>query len=218
MAEEKRAFRKTRVGKVVSDKKEFTNRVKTGLLISLGVYAILSAIILIFAEPLLSAMATSPDIIKESATYIRIESIANIFGILFSFVSVALISLGKDRFVYILTGIKLILCIVSDTACAISAKNKDIKPLLDELQKAITHIMGAYTTDSVCISNVRHYEALSRALEAIRRVKQGLADGISGEFLSMDLQDCLNALGEVTGQITSQDVLNNIFSKFCIGK
>lgn len=88
---------------------------KTGLLISLGVYAILSAIILIFAEPLLSAMATSPDIIKESATYIRIEGIANIFGILFSFVSVALISLGKDRFVYILTSTKLILCIVSDT-------------------------------------------------------------------------------------------------------
>lgn len=103
------------IGKVISDKKEFTNRVKTGLLISLGVYAILSAVILIFAEPLLSAMAASPDIIKESATYIRIEGIANIFGILFSFVSVALISLGKDRFVYILTGIKLVLCIISDT-------------------------------------------------------------------------------------------------------
>jgi tRNA modification GTPase len=41
---------------------------------------------------------------------------------------------------------------------------------------------------------------------------------LSGEFLSMDLQDCLAALGEITGQITSQEVLNNIFSKFCIGK
>ncbi len=102
------------IGKVISDKKEFTNRVKTGLLISLGVYAMLSTVILIFAEPLLMAMATSTDIIKESATYIRIEGIANIFGILFSFVSVALVSLGKDRFVYMLTGIKLVLCIVSD--------------------------------------------------------------------------------------------------------
>ena len=87
------------IGRVVSDKKEFTNRVKTGLLISLGVYSALSLLILIFAEPLLSAMAASPDIIRESATYIRIEAVANIFGILFSFVSVALVTL----------------CVVSDT-------------------------------------------------------------------------------------------------------
>jgi len=103
------------IGKVVSDKKDFTNRVKTGLLISLAVYSALSVFILIFAEPLLSAMAASKDIIKESAAYIRIEAIANIFGILFSFVSVALVTLGKDRFVYILTGTKLVLCVVSDT-------------------------------------------------------------------------------------------------------
>ena len=103
------------IGKVVSDKREFTNRIKTGLLISLGAYSLLSALILIFAEPLLSAMATSPEIIGESAVYIRIEAVANIFGILFSFVSVALVSLGKDRFVYILTGVKLFLCVVSDT-------------------------------------------------------------------------------------------------------
>ena len=103
------------IGNVVSDKKEFTNRIKTGLLISLGVYSVLSVLILIFAEPLLSAMAASPDIIKESAAYIRIEAVSNIFGILFSFVSVALVTLGKDRFVYILTGVKLVLCVVSDT-------------------------------------------------------------------------------------------------------
>ena len=103
------------IGKVTSDKEEFTNRVKTGLLISLGAYSLLSALILIFAEPLLAVMATSTDIIKESASYVRIEAIANIFGILFSFVSVALVSLGKDRFVYILTGVKLVLCITSDT-------------------------------------------------------------------------------------------------------
>ncbi|MBR5942783.1 MAG: multidrug transporter [Clostridia bacterium] len=103
------------IGKVVSDKEEFTNRVRTGLLISLSVYSALSVLVLVFAEPLLSAMATSPDIIRESAVYIRIEAVANIFGILFSFVSVALISLGKDRFVYVLTGVKLVLCVVSDT-------------------------------------------------------------------------------------------------------
>lgn len=103
------------VGKVVGDKKEFTNRIKTGLLLSLGIYAIFSIAMMIFAEPLLNAMATSPEIIEESATYIRIESIANIFGILYSFVCVALVSLGRDKLVYILTGAKLVLCLLSDT-------------------------------------------------------------------------------------------------------
>ncbi len=103
------------VGKVISDRKEFTNRLKTGLWISLGIYSVLAAAVIIFAEPMLTAMAATPDIIADSATYIRIESIANIFGILFSFGSVALISLGRDKLVYILTGVKLVLCLISDT-------------------------------------------------------------------------------------------------------
>lgn len=103
------------VGKVISDRKEFTNRLKTGLLISLGIYSVLAVAVILFAEPMLTAMAATPDIIADSATYIRIESIANVFGILFSFGSVALISLGKDKLVYILTGVKLVLCLISDT-------------------------------------------------------------------------------------------------------
>ena len=73
-------------------------------------------------------------------------------------------------------------------------------------------------TSAVMLSNARHYEAISRAHEAIIRVQQGLREQLSGELLSLDLQDCLSALGEVTGQITNQEVLSNIFSKFCIGK
>ena len=103
------------VGKVISDRKEFTNRLKTGLLISLGIYSVLAVAVIIFAEPMLTAMAATPDIIADSVTYIRIECIANIFGILFSFGSVALISLGRDKLVYILTGAKLVLCLVFDT-------------------------------------------------------------------------------------------------------
>jgi tRNA modification GTPase len=68
--------------------------------------------------------------------------------------------------------------------------------------------------NAVTISNTRHYEALVRAQAAIQRVQDGLQTQLSGEFLSMDLQDCLTALGEITGQISSQEVLNNIFSKF----
>lgn len=100
----------------------------------------------------------------------------------------------------------------------ISARKGEISPLLAALSAAVRAITSGFNGDSVCISNLRHYEALTRAHEAILRVQDGLRNQISGEFLSMDLQDCLTALGEVTGQITSQDVLTNIFSKFCIGK
>ena len=97
----------------------------------------------------------------------------------------------------------------------ISAKKGEIEPLRRELVRIARESMQ---TSAVMLSNVRHYEAVSRAHEAIVRVQQGLADGLSGELLSLDLQDCLAALGEVTGQITNTEVLTNIFSKFCIGK
>lgn len=98
----------------------------------------------------------------------------------------------------------------------ISAKNGEIEPLKQELVRvAKEQLDGA---SAVMLSNARHYEAVQRAHEAIERVQAGLQEGLSGELLSMDLQDCLSALGEVTGQITNQEVLSNIFSKFCIGK
>ena len=98
----------------------------------------------------------------------------------------------------------------------LSAKSGNVEVLKQEL---ITFAREQYDTrNAVTISNTRHYEALVRAQEAIQRVQDGLQMQISGEFLSMDLQDCLSALGEITGQITSQEVLNNIFGKFCIGK
>ena len=89
---------------------------------------------------------------------------------------------------------------------------------IEQLKHALVQAAGKQEQNGAVISSARHYEALTRALEAIRRVQQGLSDNLSGEFLSMDLQDCLTALGEITGKITSQEVLNNIFSKFCIGK
>lgn len=103
------------VGQVKDDKKEFSNRVRTGMLISLGVYAVLSAVILIFAEPLLALMATDGSILEASAAYIRIESIANIFSILTQFALVALVTVNKSKYLYVLTGARLALCLVSDT-------------------------------------------------------------------------------------------------------
>ena len=104
---------------------------------------------------------------------------------------------------------------VTGEGLRISAKNNEIEPLKQELVRIAKASMD---TSAVMLSNARHYEAIKRAHEAIQRVQEGLQAGLSGELLSMDLQDCLNALGEVTGQITNQEVLTNIFSKFCIGK
>ena len=99
----------------------------------------------------------------------------------------------------------------------LSAKFDSLEPLKEAIYSA-----AGITADShelaTAISSARHYEALVRAREAILRVQQGLQDQLSGEFLSMDLQDCLDAIGEITGEITNDEVLGNIFSKFCIGK
>ena len=103
------------IGKVITDKKEFTNRIKTGLIITLSIYLVLSAVIVCFAKPLLSLMATETTIIDASAIYIRIESVANIFLILSQFVLVALITINKSKYLYILTIIRLILSLVCDT-------------------------------------------------------------------------------------------------------
>ena len=103
------------IGVVKDDKAEFSNRVRTGMAISLCVYALLSAVILIFAEPLLKIMATDTSIIEASADYIRIESIANIFSILTQFTLIALVTLNKSKYVYLLTAARLILCLISDT-------------------------------------------------------------------------------------------------------
>ena len=103
------------IGKVIKEKKEFTNRVKTGMLMALGVYLILSAVIICFTKPLLSLMATDSSIIDASATYIRIESVANIFLILTQFALVTLVTINKSKYLYILTIARLILSLVCDT-------------------------------------------------------------------------------------------------------
>lgn len=103
------------MGQAVADKKEYTNRIRSGLLISLGIYTVCSTLVMIFVNPLLRFMAVSSDIISESANYIRIECIANIFGILYSFICVALITIGKDKLVYAITAAKLILSLILDT-------------------------------------------------------------------------------------------------------
>jgi tRNA modification GTPase TrmE len=74
------------------------------------------------------------------------------------------------------------------------------------------------TKNDIIVTNIRHYEALKNAQASIQRAKEGLENNISGDFLSQDIRECIHYLGEITGQITDNDILGNIFAKFCIGK
>ncbi len=103
------------IGKVLTNKEEFANRIRTGLLVSVSAYAILSIIIIAFANPLLSLMATDKAIIDASAIYIRVESVASIFSLVFNFIMVGMVTLGKEKYVYVLTAVKLVLCLLVDT-------------------------------------------------------------------------------------------------------
>ena len=91
---------------------------------------------------------------------------------------------------------------------------------LDTLIRELTNTvnLNPLNTSDIIVSNIRHYEALSHAREAIHRVKDGIQSGLSGEFISQDIRECLHYLGEITGEISTDEVLGNIFDKFCIGK
>jgi tRNA modification GTPase len=90
----------------------------------------------------------------------------------------------------------------------------------NQLQKLLvnTAAIPSIGEDDVIVTNMRHYEALKKALEAILRVKDGLEINITHDFLAQDIRECMFYIGEITGQISTDEILGNIFSKFCIGK
>jgi tRNA modification GTPase len=100
---------------------------------------------------------------------------------------------------------------------AISAKQGNH---LEELQQLLVHAahIPSITASDVIVTNIRHYEALTRAHEAIERVRQGLQSNLSGDFLSQDIRECIFHLSDIVGEVTTDMVLHNIFQKFCIGK
>ncbi len=99
----------------------------------------------------------------------------------------------------------------------ISAKHhQNIHELEQKLLQAINY--SKFTQSDIIITNSRHYEALRHADEAIDRVIQGLDMGLSNDLLAEDVRQIMYYLGEITGEITTDEVLGNIFSKFCIGK
>ncbi len=99
----------------------------------------------------------------------------------------------------------------------ISAKNdEDIEKLKRNIAVYGRNLVVG--ENEVLVTNLRHYEALIKAAESLVKVKEGLDFGISTEFVAQDLKEVLYYLGSITGEISSSDVLNSIFGRFCIGK
>ena len=99
----------------------------------------------------------------------------------------------------------------------LSAKKREH---IEELQRMLitSAHLPTITQNDVIVTNVRHYEALNNALEAIHRVQEGLTNNISGDFISQDIRECIFHLSDIAGEVTNDMVVQNIFQHFCIGK
>ena len=99
----------------------------------------------------------------------------------------------------------------------VSAKNQtgiqNLKTLLSRMQKDLLA-----DSDTTLVTNLRHIEALTKTLEALRRVKDGLSTGIPTDLVAQDIREAIHYLGSITGAIEEEEVLGVIFSRFCIGK
>lgn len=100
---------------------------------------------------------------------------------------------------------------------AISARQKTNIEKLQKILTEVTHIPSISTND-VIVTNLRHYEALTHALDAITRVEQGLISSLPSDLISQDLRECIFHLNDIIGEVTTDEVLGNIFEHFCIGK
>jgi tRNA modification GTPase len=96
-----------------------------------------------------------------------------------------------------------------------ASQKKNIQILKDKILSRF-HIQ--VKQGDVLVTNVRHYQSLKQTDDALNRVLASMANGITGDFLAMDIRQALHYLGEITGEVTTDDLLANIFSKFCIGK
>ena len=99
----------------------------------------------------------------------------------------------------------------------ISAKNKIG---IDELKNQLLSLVntGALKNNETIITNSRHYDSLLKALDEIQRVKFGIETNLSSDLLAIDIRETLYHFGMITGEVTNDELLGNIFANFCIGK
>jgi tRNA modification GTPase len=106
---------------------------------------------------------------------------------------------------------------IDDSILFISAENHIG---LDKLRKRLARIFEkrGVTEEGVIITNVRHFEALNHVSESLGRVIIGLDESLSDDLIAIDIRQAIHYLGEITGEITTDEILGNIFKNFCIGK
>jgi len=98
----------------------------------------------------------------------------------------------------------------------VSAKRKEnINLILDKLSE---YVEKESITDSTVVSNTRHFEALTKSLQSVENIEKGFTDNIPSDLIAIDIRQALHHLGEITGEVTTNEILDNIFSKFCVGK
>lgn len=97
-----------------------------------------------------------------------------------------------------------------------AVENQNIQDLKNELSSYVEQLKAS--ENNVVITNQRHFEALQKSLDAVHKVKEAISYQISTELLAYELRNALEHLGEISGEVTNDEVLGNIFSKFCIGK
>jgi tRNA modification GTPase len=98
----------------------------------------------------------------------------------------------------------------------VAREKQNLDELIDLMANAVN--TDLLNQEDVIVTNARHFEILKNAHAAIDRVLNGLNTGITGDFLAQDIRECLHYLGEITGEITTDEVLGHIFKNFCIGK
>ncbi len=91
-----------------------------------------------------------------------------------------------------------------------------VDALKERLVEAV--LQGQVNTESTLVTNARHYAALQQVADSLEDIQTGMDNRIPGDLLALDIRRCLHYLGEITGEVTNEDQLDYIFSKFCIGK
>ena len=91
---------------------------------------------------------------------------------------------------------------------------------IDELKNTLLSFVntGALRNNETIVTNTRHYDSLLKAFEEIQKVKWGLNAGLSSDLMAIDIRSSLHYFGEITGEVTNDELLGNIFANFCIGK
>jgi tRNA modification GTPase len=130
-----------------------------------------------------------------------------------------LLGLNKsEHIIKVLNKIDLMKDVEGDADVLISAKTGEGINTLFESMKNRVFKNSDYSEQSAIVSNLRHYNCLKKAKESLINAKNSATEKMSGEFISVDLRSAENSLAEIIGVVTTDDILNNIFSKFCIGK